>query len=115
MPPSGNRLARRLEAGRLFVSSLEPDDCASCKYHAADWLSIANAAVSVVKSAGECPTPEHVEQGRRLGGLRRRDERFYWSLFEDPVIFGKGQFWDGQHRACAVRVSGARELVVRRY
>jgi hypothetical protein len=115
VPATGNRLARRLQAGRLFVASLTPDDCASCDYHASDWLSIAQAAVSVVRRAGDCPTSEEIERGRKLGHVKRRDEPFYWSLFDDPIVFGKGQFWDGQHRACAVRLSGVRELVVRRY
>ena len=115
VPETGNRLGRRLEAGRIFVASLGPDDCALCEYHAPDWLSITDAAVSVVQSAGESPTSEEIDRGRKLGGVKRRDEPFYWSLFDDPIIFGKGQFWDGQHRACAVRTSGARSLVVRRY
>src|ERR1035438_2817163 len=49
-------------------------------------LSMAEAAGSVVRRAGDCPTSEEIERGRKLGHVKRRDEPFYWSLFDDPII-----------------------------
>ena len=47
-------------------------------------------------------------QGESLGS----DLRWLVSLFEQPVIVTGGGYTDGQHRGCALRLSGAPRAVV---
>jgi len=106
------------EVGRQFTDSLTADEVATCRYHRADWETIANESVRVVEAVGRLKTRnDYLSEARRgaLGGQEEKlgsDLRWLVSLFEKPVIISGGVYTDGQHRGCALRFSGAPRAAV---
>jgi hypothetical protein len=105
---------RNQEAGWRFDRSLGPGDLALCSRHAGRWHTIAEAAVNAVRNGGASPTIADIEAAQSAGGVSEKDAAAYWSLFRCPIAIEFGMFTNGQHRACAIRHSGAAELTVAR-
>lgn len=106
-----NVLARDLEAGRLFLESLQPNDRKACDYHRGNWRAIADESVAIITSLGVQDTsePYQLEANKRLKG---RDRNWLWSLFNDPIVINGRSYTNGQHRGCALRFSGAERAAV---
>jgi hypothetical protein len=100
-----------LAAGRLFLATITPEDCARCRYHDADWAAIADESVRIVEELGERDQDEYLEAAAR-SRLEVDDRSWLRSLFFDPVDIAGGSYTSGQHRGCALRFSGAARAAV---
>ncbi|MCU1494509.1 MAG: hypothetical protein JWO62_2273 [Acidimicrobiaceae bacterium] len=100
-----------LAAGRLFLDTLTPDDCARCRYHDADWRAIADESVRIVEGLGVRDQEEYLAAAVR-SGLGEDNLGWLKSLFFDPIDVAGGSYTNGQHRGCALRFSGAAKAVV---
>jgi hypothetical protein len=92
--------------GRRFLETLTEADRKACWFHQADWKWIADESVRIITELG------HVEPGQYIDAVdrikrHRKDRSWLHSLFGDPIFIGGGGFTNGQHRACALRFSGA--------
>jgi hypothetical protein len=97
------------EIGRRFLETLSAEDRASCPYHQADWVAIANESVRILDELGR--QDERVyEEAARNSGLGNNDRRWLVSLFVCPIRIEEGSYGDGQHRGCALRFSGAAQV-----
>ena len=101
----------RLEAGRRFLASLTPDDRAACRYHHGDWRAVADESVRIIQTLGPREREAYKEAAQRLA-LPERDRRWLVSLFASPVEIRGDEYSNGQHRACALRFSGAEHAAV---
>jgi hypothetical protein len=96
-------------AGHRFLESLTDEQIDACERHQADWRAIADEAVLIVEAGGtsddfvaavgDSPLPE--SDRAELGWLLLR-----------PIVIEGGDYTDGQHRACAIRFSGAQRVPV---
>ena len=100
-----------LAAGRLFLDTITPDDCASCRYHDGDWAAIADESVRIVEKLGVRHQDEYLEAAAQ-SRLGEDDRGWLESLFFDPVDIAGGSYTNGQHRGCALRFSGASRAAV---
>lgn len=94
------------QAGRDFLDSLDARDRARCWRHDGDWRSIADASAIIVDRLGRSD-PDHYIEAAKAMKLKKKDRRWLVSLFFDPIFIGGGSYTNGQHRACALRFSGA--------
>jgi hypothetical protein len=97
--------------GEKFIASLTADDIASCRYHAADWRSIAEESVRTLERSASTDREDLVAQARS-STLPPTELRWLVSLFQDPVVAHDLTYGNGQHRGCALRFSGATHAVV---
>jgi hypothetical protein len=106
--PGLDRTEADQRAGRLFLESLTLGDCSSCRFHDGNWRSVANASVEILERLGPCDPEHYIEAAKaKRRGLGKKERRWLVSLFNDPIFIGGGGFTNGQHRACALRMSGA--------
>ncbi len=104
-----------VDIGQLFLDSLTPADIKACPRHAGGWKSIADESVRIIETNAGGDSADYVAEARR-GHLPHDDLAWLVSLFRDPVDISGRAYIDGQHRACALRFSGAeRAAVVRSY
>jgi hypothetical protein len=96
----------RREAGCRFLASLTEADRAVCPYHAGDWKSVAEESVRIIETLGP-QDPDAYIRAASGSDLPPRERRWLVSLFRDPIEASEGGYIDGQHRACALRFSGA--------
>jgi len=98
-------------AGEQFIGSLTPDDRHACRYHQADWRWIADESVRIIAELGHAEVGDYIDAVDQMEGF---DEKHLWlrTLFHDPVDIAGGEFTNGQHRACALRFSGARSAAM---
>jgi hypothetical protein len=96
----------RREAGRRFLASLTPADLAVCPYHAGDWESVADESVRIIEALGPQDLDAYVCAASDTD-LPPQERQWLVSLFSDPIEASEGGYVDGQHRACALRFSGA--------
>ena len=100
--------------GAHWFLTLTDDDLAACRYHRADWHRIAEASVDVFRSLANDATLEDALAAveAELGGSP--EGRWCSSLFLDPIVCRPKDrsVTNGQHRACALRASGAPVCVV---
>lgn len=101
----------QLAAGRLFLETITPEDCARCSYHDGDWAAIADESVRIVEELGISGQNEYLEAAKR-STLGEDDRSWLESLFFDPVDIAGGSYTNGQHRGCALRFSGAARAAV---
>jgi hypothetical protein len=95
-----------------FFSRLTDTDYQACSYHQADWRSIADESVRLVRRYGECPSNKWVfDNAANRAELSEPDRRWLSSLFSDPLKWDGDNWGNGQHRGCALRASGATEIV----
>ncbi len=91
-----------------------------CSYHAADWRRVAMAACWVLEQQLRANVDLWSAEptaylARAPGGALPDDEAaFAESLFLDPITWvpGEDAVEDGQHRGCALRLSGAKAVPV---
>lgn len=101
------------EAGRRFWESLSPHDVRSCARHQVDWPAIVSESIRILRELGEGREAATYLEAAYATSLPERDAPWLRSLFERPIeINSSGEYWDGQHRACGARFSGAPEVVV---
>jgi hypothetical protein len=104
----------RQVVGAHWSTTLAPEDLAACRYHAADWRRIADTGVEILRGlGGEATIGDALEAvSAMLGDTPEAD----WcrSLFADPIVCHREPpgLSDGQHRSCALRMSGAELCVV---
>lgn len=97
--------------GHHFLASLTDEDREACRFHAADWRSIAEESVRLVERSS-ARTPETLAAAAAGCGLQPAEQRWLESLFRAPVVVREHSYGDGQHRGCALRFSGASHAVV---
>jgi hypothetical protein len=100
-----------LEAGRCFLATLSPEDRASCRYHRANWKAIADESVRILEQLGRCDPEDYIAQAER-SHLSEDDRRWLVKLFMDSIRIRNKRYSNGQHRACALRFSGANRAVI---
>jgi len=127
--PSGCKWSKRFERVEALYSSsghpdpavgaqwfltLTDDELAACSYHRADWLRIAEVSVGVFRSLANDATLEDAVAAVEAELGESAEGRWCSSLFLDPIVCRpKGRsVTNGQHRACALRASGAPVCVV---
>jgi len=104
--------AREAADAQFFVT-LTPDDQAACPYHDGDWRAIADASVALLDGlAPDADIDDAIDLARTL--IDDETARLWLvSLVADPIVFSPGapSVTNGQHRACALRCSGAQWTV----
>lgn len=86
---------------------------AACWWHqTADWAIVANESVRVLETVGRLMPEGNYRREARQAGLSDRNRPWLISLFEQPIIVTGGGYTDGQHRSCALRLSGAPRVAV---
>jgi hypothetical protein len=98
--------AKSEEVGRRFIESLTPTDWASCRYHEGQWQAVADESVRIIKQLGRVDSELYVSEAE-TSNLNDEDRWRLRLLFTMPIDIGGDEFTDGQHRACALRFSGA--------
>lgn len=110
----GDEIELDLKAGEIFIKTLGPEDRLQCHYHEADWKSIADASVQILDELGPDATNEEYEAAASALELDSVEQCWLVSLFRDPIAVKEMQEYNnGQHRACALRFSGADRAVVK--
>jgi len=86
----------------------------SCFYHRdLDWVGIAAKAVELVEQLGESPEPRRLDKAINSTELSDGEIGMLHSLFWDSIVVGsERRYTNGQHRGCALRLSGAKRTVV---
>lgn len=112
LPESDDWLERDLEAGRIFLESLTPEDLARCRYHRDDWRAVANESVRILEACGDRADTDDYLKAAQLSALGETEQLYLESLFRDPVCIGGGSYTNGQHRGCALRFSGAERAAI---
>lgn len=101
-------------AAQQFYENLTVERAAICRYHAMDWVTIANAAVEIVERLGACPDKDEIAEALRSSELPAAEQWMLESLFGSDAIAltSEGRYFNGQHRGCGLRLSGADRVVV---
>lgn len=97
--------------GRAFADTLTTVDAGACHYHQADWKAIADESVRIITAFGQRQATVYATAAGQ-SPLPPEDRRWLWSLFDTPIHIDDGSYADGQHRACALRFSGATAAAV---
>jgi len=100
-----------LAAGREFLASLSPADLQSCARHRANWKAIGDISAAIIDSHGQQDRAVYLDAARR-SLLASEDRELLMTLFVNPIVASSGACTDGQHRACALRFSGAARAAV---
>lgn len=109
----GNNHQNEQAVGRAFQESLTPSDYRKCRFHKGNWNAIATTAVRIVYERGSQPTDHDISEVAEEAKLSKKNCMWLRSLFGDAIFIEGGSYTNGQHRGCALRVSGAPEIVVR--
>jgi hypothetical protein len=101
-------------AGAHFFLTLTDQDFRACSYHEPDWRRVAEVSVEVFEALpveAELDTALDEASGRFDSKLEREALN---SLFADPIVWlgEEDSITNGQHRACALKASGAPLCVV---
>ena len=101
-------------AATEFFATLSDADRDACPYHLPGWKVIADRAVAIIGELGPVPSDESIEQGVWVAGSLSDSERGWLStLFgSQALVASRHGFTNGQHRGCAIRFSGAKQIVV---
>lgn len=99
--------------GARFFLSLTPSQLAACPYHHADWRAIADASVRLLELL---PADADFATVHKLAARlcpQQPEQDWLVSLFTDSIHFHdpSESIGGGQHRACALRCSGAARTV----
>jgi len=95
------------ENGRRFWEAMTAESVKTCPRHRADWRAIADTSVQILDLVGDRADAEDYIAAANDSHLGPKDKRWLASLFADPIIVIGGGYTNGQHRACALRFSGA--------
>lgn len=100
--------------GAHWFLTLTDDDLEACGYHRANWKRIAEVSVNVFRSLATDGTLENALAAVEAHLADSSERRWCSSLFVDPIVCRPNgrAVTNGQHRACALRASGARLCVV---
>jgi len=106
--PSDATRSNERAAGRSFDASLSCDDRAACPYHRGDWQLAASAAITALGEAEDWD-PWGLRDCFEQLALDEATARWAESLLTHPIRWAEGAEYltNGQHRACALRHSGA--------
>ena len=100
------------EPGRTFWENMTVEGVRACPRHSSNWKAIAEASVEVIEAVGLSAATEDYIQTAEGKELDDDDRHWLLSLFTEPIIVIGGDYTDGQHRACALRFSGAARAAV---
>jgi hypothetical protein len=100
------------ENGRRFWEAMTSESVKKCPRHRADWRTIGDASVQILDLVGDRADSEDYIAAANDLHLGPKDKRWLASLFADPIIVIGGGYTNGQHRACALRFSGAHRAAV---
>ncbi len=100
-----------LAVGQHFIEALARLDRSQCWYHRANWKTIADESVRILRRIGH-ENPDRYRAEVRKSKLPQRDRRWLDSLFADPIFVNGGTYTNGQHRGCALRFSGATHAAI---
>jgi len=109
--PSVSGIDGALEVGQVFFETLTPADIEACPRHAGQWKAIADESVRIIEALGRQDANAYVAEARR-SLLPETDRNWLVSLFDDPVVVRGRSYTNGQHRACALRFSGAYQAAI---
>lgn len=102
----------RAEASAMFFDSLSANDYGRCRRHTGDWAKIAATAVSIVQHLGAFADVGAVRASAEEYGLEPSERDWLYSIFEDPMWWNEDGYGNGQHRGCALRASGAPQVIL---
>ena len=95
------------------METLTAQDRLRCPYDDADWAAIADQSVRTLKKLGcDQDVESYTSAARRSRRLEKRDRWLLELLFLEPIEVVRGSYNEGQHRACALRFSGAERVAV---
>lgn len=102
----------RSELFGRFVES-RSDQLGECPYHQSDWKSAAEQSVEVHRKHSPVDARQ-AERFLRESGGSEEDLELASSFWWDPILWRPGLpvVTDGQHRTCALKMSGAAEVLV---
>jgi hypothetical protein len=98
---------------RKVVRDLAPSEIRMCWYHATNWNLAAQLAVALYRDQKKPSDPGFAPYATRNGAGADEIEAVY-SFWDDPIIWADGAetVTNGQHRTCALKVSGAEIALV---
>lgn len=102
----------RAEASAMFFDSLSADDYGRCRRHTGDWAKIAATAVSIVQNLGPFADMDAISAAAEGYDLEPAERKWLHSLFADPMWWNEDGYGNGQHRGCALRASGAPQVIL---
>jgi hypothetical protein len=105
--PDGRR--RAFEA---FLTEIGTAGIAQCPYHELDWAAAADFTCR--QFGGRVYDPERLTTAARDAGLGTAAVEGIWEFFSEPVWIDGSRLGNGQHRSCAMRVSGGASCPVER-
>lgn len=69
--------------------------------------------MAILEALGPEPEEEELRRAISDAPLRQRESQMLYWLFYDPIVASPDHgFTNGQHRACAIRASGADRVIV---
>lgn len=102
----------RAETSAMFFSALSADDYGRCRRHTGDWSKIAATAVSIVEKLGPFAEVGAIRAAADEYALDPTEQRWLHSIFADPMWWNEDGYGNGQHRGCALRASGAPQVIL---
>lgn len=100
--------------GAHWFLTLSESDFSSCPYHKGDWERVSEAAVDILRTLEQGATLDDAVDAAYQAFGESVEGHWCESLFRDPIVCGPREpsVTNGQHRACALRASGAHLCVV---
>jgi hypothetical protein len=91
-----------------MLRRLTPEEVNACPYHSADWRLAAELSVSLHRD-GLRPGTNAFEKAALAGGAEEDELWAIRSFWTEPISWQRGQasVTNGQHRICALKLSGA--------
>lgn len=99
-----------------MLTRLTPEEVAGCPFHTVDWRRAADLAVSLHR-AGVKPGTEGFDASALTGGAGEGELSAIRSFWTEPISWQRGQasVSNGQHRICALKLSGATHALIEAY
>lgn len=93
-------------AFRLFVDDVGTE-IADCPYHLPDSHRAAQRALEAVRR-----DPDGFDVSADTNGLDDETEWAAWEFFAHPIFISGDRLGNGQHRVCAMKCAGVREIPI---
>jgi hypothetical protein len=94
-----------------FVDRVGGARVRQCPYHEPDWPRVAELGVKLTASGHK---PADAELFAMVDGLGRDEAWALMALFDEPMFLNGEQLGAGQHRSCAMRLTGASRCPIAR-